>query len=155
DHDELNALLAQGSEQSAKIELPQRTLAAPWMALSCLQSAWTRARRSLIEARRSASRRRSLARCKSPISPLNVLAATQASLAALLALLAFVPPAHATYDPLGSGTTKLTLDKGFASFLGRDGITLSAKAGAKKKGTSFTLPVTEGNLDPTLGKGEI
>lgn len=74
---------------------------------------------------------------------------------ALLALLLAAPAAHATYDPLGSGQTKLTLDKGFASFLKRDGVTLSAKAGAKRKGSSFLLPVVEGNFDPTLGKGEI
>jgi len=63
--------------------------------------------------------------------------------------------AHATYDPVGSGTAKLTLDRSFSSFLKRNGITLTAKAGAKRKGPSFTLPVIEGNLDTTIGKGEI
>jgi hypothetical protein len=74
---------------------------------------------------------------------------------AIIALLVWVPLAHATYDPLGSGTARLTLDKGFSAFLKRDGITLTASAGAKRKGASFTLPITEGNLDPTIGKGEI
>jgi hypothetical protein len=72
-----------------------------------------------------------------------------------LALLAIVPAAQATYDPLGSGTTKLTLDKRFVSFLKADGIVLTASAGAKGKGKSFTLPVVEGNMDPTIGQGEI
>jgi len=44
------------------------------MALSCLQSAWTRARRSLIGARRSASSRSARASRSSSISPLNSLA---------------------------------------------------------------------------------
>jgi hypothetical protein len=72
-----------------------------------------------------------------------------------LGLLISAPPAQATYDPLGSGTAKLTLDKGFSAFLKRDGIALTARAGATKKGSSFTLAVTAGNLDPTIGKGEI
>jgi hypothetical protein len=72
-----------------------------------------------------------------------------------LALLAIAPVAQATYDPLGSGTTKLTLDKRFVSFLKADGITLSASAGAKGKGKAFTLPVVNGNMDPTTGQGEI
>ena len=81
--------------------------------------------------------------------------ATTAALVSL-ALAALTPPAQATtYDPLGTGTTKLTLDKRFASFLKRDGITLSASAGAKRKGSAFTLPVSGGNMDPTLGQGEI
>jgi hypothetical protein len=74
---------------------------------------------------------------------------------ALTLLLAFTPLANATNDPVGSGTTKLTIDKGFASFLKKDGITLSAGQGAKRKGSAFTLPVSGGSLDPTTGKGEI
>jgi hypothetical protein len=77
-----------------------------------------------------------------------------AALAALALLLA-VPIAQATYDPVGSGTTKLTLEKSFSSFLKRNGVTLTASAGAKRKGKNITLPVTSGNLDPTLGMGEI
>ena len=74
---------------------------------------------------------------------------------AALALLAMTASAQATYDPVGSGTTKLTIDKAFSSFLAKDGITLTASAGAKRKGKNITLPVTSGNLDPTLGMGEI
>jgi hypothetical protein len=74
---------------------------------------------------------------------------------AALALLTAAPLAQATYDPVGSGTTKLTLDKAFSSFLKKEGIALTAKAGAKRKGKTITLPVISGNLDPTLGMGEI
>ncbi len=62
-------------------------------------------------------------------------------LALTLLTFACAAPASATYDPIGSGTTKLTLDKGFLSFLQENGIALSAKAGAKR------------NVDPTIGMG--
>jgi hypothetical protein len=81
--------------------------------------------------------------------------ATTLGALALLASLALAPSAQATYDPVGSGSTKLTIDKGFSAFLKRNGITLTASAGAKRKGSSITLPVPSGNLDPTLGMGEI
>jgi hypothetical protein len=74
---------------------------------------------------------------------------------AALALLAMTASARATYDPIGGGATKLTLEKSFSSFLKENGVTLTASAGAKRKGKSITLPVTSGNLDPTLGMGEI
>ena len=64
-------------------------------------------------------------------------------------------PAQAAYDPIGSGTTKLTIDKSFSSHLKKEGISLTAKAGAKRKGKAITLPVTSGNVDPTTGMGEI
>jgi hypothetical protein len=81
--------------------------------------------------------------------------ATAATALTALALLAIAPVAQATYDPLGSGATKLTLDKRFVSFLKADGIALTASAGAKGKGQALTLPVVEGNMDPTIGQGEI
>lgn len=72
-----------------------------------------------------------------------------------LALIANASQAQATYDPIGSGATKLTLDKRFVSFLGADGLKLTASAGAKRKGAVISLPVSGGNMDPTLGQGEI
>jgi len=74
---------------------------------------------------------------------------------ALIASLAIASSASAAYDPIGSGQTKLTIDNSFSSFLKQEGISLTAKAGAKRKGKSITLPVTSGNVDPTIGKGEI
>jgi len=73
---------------------------------------------------------------------------------ALLLALALTPSAKAAYDPLGGGAAKLTLDPAFASLLRKDGITLGAKQGAKRKGATFTLPVSGGQIDPTKGKGE-
>ena len=72
----------------------------------------------------------------------------RAALWAIAVGLLVAPAAHATYDPVGSGTTKLTIDKKFSSFLKKNGIALTATAGAKRKGSSITLPVTSGNLDP-------
>jgi hypothetical protein len=71
------------------------------------------------------------------------------------ALLAAAPQAQATFDPIGTGTTKLTLDKRFLSFLKADGVTPTASAGAKRKGAAISLPVSGGNVDPTVGQGEI
>jgi hypothetical protein len=76
------------------------------------------------------------------------------AVAGLAALLLLAPIAQGAYDPVGSGTTKLTLDKRFASFLKQDKVALSAKAPAKRKGATFALPISSGNLDPTTGKGE-
>jgi hypothetical protein len=81
-------------------------------------------------------------------------------LAALLALLAFalcVLPvsASASYDPLASGSTKLTLDPTFQRLLFSHGASLIAGAPASARGATFTLPVSGGALDPTAGKGEI
>jgi hypothetical protein len=73
----------------------------------------------------------------------------------ILAALVLASTSDAAYDPLGAGKTKLTLDRGFVSFLKRDGVKLSASSGAKRKDNALTLPVSGGNLDPTLGKGEI
>ena len=73
----------------------------------------------------------------------------------LLGMLILVPSAQADYDPIGSGTTKLILDKGFVSQMRREGVKVSAKAPAKLKGTSVVLPVSGGSIDPTLSKGEI
>jgi hypothetical protein len=74
---------------------------------------------------------------------------------AALCCLCLASNSRAAYDPLGSGTAKLLLDKGFAAFLKTDGIELTASKGAKRRGSTYTLPVVSGNLDPTIGKGEI
>jgi hypothetical protein len=63
--------------------------------------------------------------------------------------------ANAAYDPIAGGTTKLTLDKGLLSFLKKEGVTLKAKAPAKRQGNTILLPVSGGKSDPTQGKGEV
>lgn len=79
------------------------------------------------------------------------------AVALALAIAAFIPAATAgaSYDPLGSGTTKIALDKGFLSLLKKNGVKVSAKKGAKFKGGTLTLPVTGGEMDPLNGKGTI
>jgi hypothetical protein len=76
-------------------------------------------------------------------------------LLASIALLCLAPLAAADYDPLGSGTTKLTLDKGFLALLKHDGVKLSATAPAKLKGPTVSFPVTSGKFDPTNAKGTV
>jgi hypothetical protein len=73
----------------------------------------------------------------------------------LACLLLGAAPAQAANDPLGSGQTRLVLDKRFASFLKKDAVTLTAKAGATKKGTTYLLPVVGGSFDTAAGKGQI
>ncbi len=73
---------------------------------------------------------------------------------ATLCALALTSNAQAAYAPLGSGQAKLVLDKRFASFLEQNGIELVPSAGAKRKGNAITLPVSGGQVDPTVGKGE-
>ncbi|HEY5942174.1 MAG TPA: hypothetical protein VIT89_04855 [Solirubrobacterales bacterium] len=63
--------------------------------------------------------------------------------------------AKAAYDPIGSGSTRIVLDKRFAAFLERAGVSVMAKAGAAQRGRALVLPVTGGNLDPTVGRGEV
>lgn len=75
--------------------------------------------------------------------------------ALLIALLAFAPSSPASYDPLGSGATKLTLDKKFLAQMKEHGVKLLAKAPAMRKGPTLILPVGEGKMDPTTGKGDI
>jgi hypothetical protein len=75
--------------------------------------------------------------------------------AVLALVMAMSGGANAAYDPIGSGTTKLTLDKGFLSFLKKQGVTLTAKAPAKRQGKTIVLPVSGGKEDPTAGKGEV
>ena len=78
------------------------------------------------------------------------------AIVSLLALaLVLAPSAGAAYDPIGSGTTKITLDPSFLSFLKKQGVTLKAKAPAKRQGPTIVLPVSGGKEDPTTAKGEV
>ncbi|HVY78592.1 MAG TPA: hypothetical protein VG898_08815 [Solirubrobacterales bacterium] len=77
------------------------------------------------------------------------------AIATLLLCLALLSPARAAYDPLGGGTTKLSLDKRFASFLAKNELKLIASQGARRKARTIALPVSGGRIDPTTGKGEV
>jgi hypothetical protein len=70
-------------------------------------------------------------------------------------LFALPTGAVAKNDPLGSGKTKLTLDKSFLSFLSQNDLKLKAKLGAKRQGKTITLPIVGGTMDLAEGKGEV
>jgi hypothetical protein len=74
---------------------------------------------------------------------------------ALLALLASAPPAQATYNPLASGTTKLTLAKPFLALLKENKVKLTAIEGATLKHGVASFPVSGGKFDPTTANGFI
>jgi hypothetical protein len=75
--------------------------------------------------------------------------------AALFALLAFAPFASAAPDPVASGTTTITLNKGFTKSLKKNGVKLSKVSPATVKGSKVTLPVKGGSLDPLTGLGTL
>lgn len=72
----------------------------------------------------------------------------------LLALL-LASSARADYDPIGSGQTRITLDKGFLSGLKANGVRLSAVAPAKLSGAVLTVPAVAGKFDPVAGMGTV
>jgi hypothetical protein len=75
--------------------------------------------------------------------------------AALFALLAFAPFASATPDPVASGTTTVTLNKGWTKYLKTFGIKIQGISGTKVKGQKVTFKVTGGSMDPTNGLGSL
>jgi hypothetical protein len=76
-------------------------------------------------------------------------------LAAIAVLVGATSLAQASYDPVASGATRLSFNKGFLAFLSSNGVKLVAKSPATIRGRVLTLPVSEGAVDPTIGKGEI
>jgi hypothetical protein len=77
------------------------------------------------------------------------------TIAALALFLCFIQGAQAKNDPLGSGKTKLTLDRSFTSYLAQNDLRLKAKLGAKRQGKTIALPVAGGTMDLAEGTGEI
>jgi hypothetical protein len=73
----------------------------------------------------------------------------------IVLVLLFAPSAQAIYDPIGSGTTRLTLDKAFIALMKAQGVKLSPKAPAKRQGNALLIPVSGGKSDPTTSKAEI
>lgn len=73
----------------------------------------------------------------------------------VVALFASPSFAQATYDPLGSGTVKLTLDQGFSRFLAQNQVQLSAGAPARRQGRTLALPALGGKIDPPSKKAEV
>ncbi len=75
--------------------------------------------------------------------------------AALIALLAFAPLAAASPDPVASGTTTLTFNKGFTKALKKAKIKMTAIKPAKVSAKKAELAVTGGSVDPTNGAGTL
>ena len=69
--------------------------------------------------------------------------------------LAAAPTAQAIYDPLGSGATDLTLDKGFVRLLQQHGVALATREGASFKDPILRFPVTAGKFDPRTREGTV
>ncbi|HEU5253203.1 MAG TPA: hypothetical protein VFU16_07760 [Solirubrobacterales bacterium] len=75
--------------------------------------------------------------------------------AALFALLAFAPLASATPDPVASGKTTVTLNKGWTKYLKTFGIKIQKVGNAKVNAKKATFKVSGGSMDPTNGLGTL
>jgi Htaa len=90
-----------------------------------------------------------------PLKGRGTMLSVVATVAALVAMLAFASIASAASDPLSSGTTTLTLNKGFFKKLKKSGVKVLKVSPASVKNRTVTLPVSGGSLDPTTGLGTI
>jgi len=90
-----------------------------------------------------------------PVRARGTTLSAVAVVAALTALLAFAPIASATSDPLASGTTTLTLKKGFQKKLNNRKIRLVKWGSGKIKNRNVMLGVSGGKLDPLTGEGTV
>jgi Htaa len=90
-----------------------------------------------------------------PLKGRGTMLSVVATVAALVAMLALAPFASAASDPLSSGTTTLTLNKGFFKKLKKSGVKVLKVSPASVKNRTVTLPVSGGSLDPTNGLGTI
>lgn len=71
------------------------------------------------------------------------------------AMLVSAAPAAATYDPISSGTTRITFSKEFIGLLKRHGVKLIARSPVTVKGKTVTFPVAGGKLDPVAVRGTV
>jgi hypothetical protein len=75
--------------------------------------------------------------------------------AALFALLAFAPFASAASNPVGSGTTTITLNNGFVKKLKKSGVKVEKLKPTTLKGNKATFTISGGTLDSATGLGTI
>lgn len=90
-----------------------------------------------------------------PVRARGTMLSAVAAVAALAALLAFAPFASATSDPVASGTTSVTLNKGFYKKLKKAGVKVLKVSPGKVNKRKVTLPVAGGSMDPTNGLGSL
>jgi hypothetical protein len=72
-----------------------------------------------------------------------------------LAVGLFGSSAHASYNPVAGGVTRIAIDGGFLKLLKANHVKLEAKGGARMQGAVITLPVSGGEFDPLASKGTI
>jgi len=77
------------------------------------------------------------------------------ALVAMFVGLVWAPAASAASDPLASGSTTLTLNRGLVKKLKRSGVRILKVGSATVRGRKATFPVTGGSLDPTTGAGTV
>jgi hypothetical protein len=90
-----------------------------------------------------------------PVTARGKMLSAVALVAALAASLALAPLASAASDPLASGTTTITLNKGLYKKLKKAGVKVLKVSPATVKGKKATLPVSGGSLDPLSGQGVV
>jgi len=90
-----------------------------------------------------------------PVRARGTMLSAVATVAALAALLALAPFASAASDPLASGTTTITLNKGLFKKLKKAGVKVLKVSPTTVKGKKVTLQASGGSLDPTNGQGTI
>jgi hypothetical protein len=74
---------------------------------------------------------------------------------ALVAMLVIAPLASAASDPISSGSTTLTINKGLSKKAKKAKIKITAVKPSKLKGTKATFAVTGGEIDPVTGAGTV
>lgn len=77
------------------------------------------------------------------------------ALVAMFVGLVWAPTASAASDPIASGTTTITLNKGLYKQLKRNGVKVLKVKPATVKKRKATLPVSGGSVDPTTGAGTV
>lgn len=75
--------------------------------------------------------------------------------AVALLLLPLGAQAVASYDPIASGSTAITLSSSFVRVLAEHHVRLEPQGGAKKSGRTIVIPATAGEADPRLGTGTV
>ena len=94
-------------------------------------------------------------RVTQPVGARGTMLSAVAAVAALAALLALAPFASAASDPIASGTTTVKLNKGFVKKLKKYNVKVLKVSPAGVKGSTVTLPVSGGSLDPVTGLGSV
>lgn len=94
-------------------------------------------------------------RVTQPVGARGTMLSAVAAVAALAALLALAPFASAASDPIASGTTTVKLNKGLVKKLKKYNVKVLRLSPASVKGSTVTLPVSGGSLDPVTGLGSV